>query len=211
MIVDRQLPEMARTPTVVEDRREQIIEAALRVFARKGFYGSTNKDIAKEAGITPGLIYHYFESKEELLKAAIENHSPVGLIHTLPEQVLDQPPDIFLRFMAQKLLEITEGEQFVLLLRVFLPEVIYNPGISTFNLAAIHEVSGFLVNYLEAKMESGELRRSDASLSLQVFTGSLFAFVIRRQILHDPFALQYTREQIAEVVVNTVLDGMRPC
>ena len=202
---------MARTPTVVEDRREQIIEAALRVFARKGFNGSTNKDIAKEAGITPGLIYHYFESKEELLKAAIEEHSPVGLIHALPEQIFDQPPETFLRFMAQQILEITEGEQFVLLLRVFLPEVIYNPGITTFNLAAIQEVSGFLVNYLDAKMESGELRRSDASLSLQVFTGSLFAFVIRRQILHDALALQYTREQIAEVVVNTVLDGMRPC
>lgn len=201
---------MARTPAVVEDRRQQIIEGALRVFARKGFNGSTNKDIAKEVGITPGLIYHYFESKEELLKAVIEAHSPVGLIHALPEQIFDQPPDRFLRFMAQKILEISEDEPFVRLLRVFLPEVIYNPSITTFNLAAIQEVSEFLVNYLEAKMESGELRRSDASLSLQVFTGSLFAFVIRRQILRDPLALRYTQEQIAENVVSTVLDGMRP-
>jgi AcrR family transcriptional regulator len=202
---------MARTPAVVEDRREQIIEAALHVFARKGFNGSTNKDIAKEAGITPGLIYHYFESKEDLLKAAIEAHSPVGLIHTLPEHILDQPPEAFLRFMAQQMLEITESESFVRLLRVFLPEVIYNPGITTFNLGAIQEVSEFLVRYLEAKMESGELRRSDASLSLQVFTGSLFAFVIRRQILHDPLTLQYTQEQLVDTVVSTVLDGMRPC
>jgi AcrR family transcriptional regulator len=202
---------MARTPTVVEDRREQIIEAALRVFARKGFNGSTNKDIAKEAGITPGLIYHYFASKEDLLKAAIEAHSPVGLIHTLPTEIFDQPPETFLRFMAQQMLEITESESFVRLLRVFLPEVIYNPGITTFNLGAIQEVSEFLVRYLEAKMESGELRRSDASLSLQIFTGSLFAFVIRRQILHDPLTLQYSQEQLVDIVVNTVLDGMRPC
>lgn len=201
---------MARTPTVVEDRREQIIEAALRVFARKGFNGSTNKDIAKEAGITPGLIYHYFESKDDLLKAAIEGHSPVGLIHALPEQILDQPPEMFLRFLAQKMLEITESEPFVRLLRVFLPEVIYNPGITTFNLAAIQEVSEFLERYLEAKMDSGELRRSDASLSLQVFTGTLFAFVIRRQILHDPLTLQYTQEQLVDIIVSTVLDGMRP-
>jgi AcrR family transcriptional regulator len=201
---------MARTPAIVEDRREQIIDAALRVFARQGFKGSTNKDIAKEAGITPGLIYHYFESKEELLKAAIEAHSPVGLIHTLPEQILDQPPETFLRFMAQQMLEITESDSFVRLLRVFLPEVIYNPGIITFNLEAIQEVSAFLIRYLEAKMESGELRRADASLLLQVFTGSLFAFVIRRQILRDPLTLQYTQEQLVEIVVSTVLDGMRP-
>jgi AcrR family transcriptional regulator len=201
---------MARTEKVVEDRREQIIDAALRVFSQKGFERTTNKDIAREAGITPGLIYHYFESKDDLLKAAIEQHSPVGLIHALPEQMLNQPPDLFLRFMAQKILEIAESEQFVRLLRVFLPEVIYNPSITTFNLAAIQEVSEFLVGYLEAKMESSELRRSDASLSLQMFTGSLFAFVIRRQMLHDPLALQYTHEQIAEVVVSTILDGMRP-
>ena len=59
-------------------------------------------------------------------------------------------------------------------------------------------------------MESGELRRSDASLSLQVFTGSLFSFIVRRQILHDPLPVQYTQAQIVDIVVNTVLDGMRP-
>src|SRR5436190_1207531 len=55
---------MARTPKVVEDRREQIIDAAMHVFAQKGFTKATNKDIAHEAGITPGLIYYYFESKD---------------------------------------------------------------------------------------------------------------------------------------------------
>jgi AcrR family transcriptional regulator len=199
---------MARTPTVVENRREQIMEAALRVFARKGFKGATNKDIAHEAQITPGLIYHYFASKEELLKAVIEDYSPIGLIHSLPAQLLDQPPEAFLHFMAQQILKITESQPFVRLLRVFLPEVIYNPSITTFNLAAIQEVSGFLVSYLEAKMESGQLRRGDASLAIQVFTGSLFAFVIRRQILSDPVALQYTQEQIAESVVSVVMHGL---
>jgi AcrR family transcriptional regulator len=202
---------MARTPKIVEDRREQIIDAALRVFSRKGFERTTNKDIAQEAGITPGLIYHYFESKEDLLKAAIEDHSPVGFVHSIPDQILEQPPDLFLHFMAQKILEITEGEQFVRLLRVFLPEVIFNPGFSSFNLAAIQEVSGFLMSYLQAKTDNGELRASDISLSVQVFTGSLFAFVIRRQILHDPVALQYTHEQIVDSVVTTILDGLRPC
>ena len=42
---------MARTPKVVEDRREHIIAAALRAFAQKGFARMTNKDIAREAGI----------------------------------------------------------------------------------------------------------------------------------------------------------------
>ena len=60
---------MPRTVKTVENRREQIMESALRVFAKKGFTGASNKDIAREAGITPGLIYHYFESKEATAKS----------------------------------------------------------------------------------------------------------------------------------------------
>src|SRR5688500_15581529 len=132
---------MARTPTVVEDRREQIMEAALHVFARKGFVRATNKDIAQEAGITPGLIYHYFASKEDLLRAAIAEHSPLRLIHTLPAKILDQPPEVFLRFMAQQLLTIIEDDRFVRLMRVFLPEVVYHPEMTAFNLPVMHQVA----------------------------------------------------------------------
>lgn len=201
---------MARTPAIIRDRREQIIEAALRVFAHKGFNGATNKDIAKEAGITPGLIYHYFANKEELLKATIEEYSPIGFLHVQAEHLFAEPPDIFLRLVSKQILETTEDESFVLLLRVFLPEVVINPGIITFNLAAIREVTEFLVRYIEAKMENGELRRSNASLIVQMFTGTLFAFVVRRQILHDPSALQFTHEQIVETLVNTLFDGLNP-
>jgi AcrR family transcriptional regulator len=199
---------MARTSTVVEDRREQIMEAALRVFAQKGFVRATNKDIAQEAGITPGLIYHYFKSKDDLLRAAIAEHSPLRLIHALPAEMLDQPPEAFLRFMAQQLLIIIEDERFVRLMRVFLPEVIYHPELTAFNLPAMHEVASFLENYLLTKMESGELRRTDAALAAQVFGGSLMAFVIRRQHLHDPVALQYTHEQIVESVITAILHGL---
>jgi AcrR family transcriptional regulator len=51
-----------------EDRRRQILEAATRVFARKGFHGCRVGDIAKEAGVAYGLMYHYFSSKDELLE-----------------------------------------------------------------------------------------------------------------------------------------------
>jgi TetR/AcrR family transcriptional regulator, fatty acid metabolism regulator protein len=50
------------------DRRSELVEAAVRVFARKGFHGSRVGDIAEEAGVAHGLLYHYFRSKEELLE-----------------------------------------------------------------------------------------------------------------------------------------------
>src|SRR2546426_4715714 len=104
---------MARTPKVVEDRREQIIDAAMRVFSQKGFTRATNKDVAREAGITPGLIYYYFESKEKLLEAVIETRSPLRLMTSLPPQVLMLPPEKFLPFMIRQVLGIIEGENLV--------------------------------------------------------------------------------------------------
>jgi AcrR family transcriptional regulator len=199
---------MARTPKVVEDRREQILEAALRVFARKGFARSTNKDIATEAGITPGLIYHYFESKEDLLQAVIEAASPVQSIRALPPEALAQPAEIFLRFVLQQMLEIAESEPFLQLIRVVVPEFLHNQNFSLVSSATLQEATEFLEHYLAAKMERGELRRADPALTAQVIMGSASGFVLRRQVLHDAAALQYTHEQIVEGILATALYGL---
>ena len=56
---------MAQTATV--DKRRQILDAAIRVFARQGFHSTRVSDIADEAGVAYGLVYHYFSSKDEVL------------------------------------------------------------------------------------------------------------------------------------------------
>ena len=56
---------MAKAPPV--DRRRQILDAAIRVFARQGFHSCRVSDIADEAGVAYGLVYHYFDSKDEVL------------------------------------------------------------------------------------------------------------------------------------------------
>ena len=95
---------MARTPKVVEDRREQIIDAAMRVFAQKGFVRATNRDVAHEAGITTGLIYYYFKSKEDLLRAALEERSPIQIVAQVTPDMLEQPPEVLLPLMLRCLL-----------------------------------------------------------------------------------------------------------
>jgi TetR/AcrR family fatty acid metabolism transcriptional regulator len=49
------------------DKRRQILDAAVRVFARQGFHATRVSDIADEAGVAYGLVYHYFRSKDEVL------------------------------------------------------------------------------------------------------------------------------------------------
>jgi TetR/AcrR family transcriptional regulator, fatty acid metabolism regulator protein len=56
---------VAKAPPV--DRRRQILDAAIRVFARQGFHACRVSDIAREAGVAYGLVYHYFDSKDQVL------------------------------------------------------------------------------------------------------------------------------------------------
>ncbi len=203
---------MARTPKVVEDRREQIIDAALRVFAGKGFTKATNKDIAREAGITPGLIYYYFESKEALFNALIESRTPLRLFSSLPEQMLTLPPEPFLRLAVRQVLSIVESEDFVGLLRVLFPEIIHgeNSYLREAINGGIQRVLDILHMYFVAKMRSGELRSLDGTLAEHVLFGSMMGFVLRRQLLRDPGVLALTHEQIVDAIVETVLKGLLP-
>ncbi|WP_062049096.1 TetR/AcrR family transcriptional regulator [Bacillus sp. JCM 19034] len=55
------------------DKRQLLIDAAYKVFSRKGFNNASIKDVAREAGITPGLVHYYFKNKEELLISVQSN------------------------------------------------------------------------------------------------------------------------------------------
>jgi AcrR family transcriptional regulator len=56
------------------DKRRQILDAAIRVFARQGFHSTRVSDIADEAGVAYGLVYHYFRSKDEVLNELFSEH-----------------------------------------------------------------------------------------------------------------------------------------
>src|SRR3954470_2769029 len=60
--------------TGAEEKRRLILDAAVRVFAHKGFHTSRVGDIAEEAGVAHGLLYHYFSSKDEVLDTIFREH-----------------------------------------------------------------------------------------------------------------------------------------
>jgi TetR/AcrR family transcriptional regulator, fatty acid metabolism regulator protein len=86
---------MARPRT--EDKRQRILEAAVKVFARKGYFAARVSEIAKRAGVADGTIYLYFESKEDILvrlfdetmaKHAAEMRPVVDALPTVGERLL---------------------------------------------------------------------------------------------------------------------------
>jgi AcrR family transcriptional regulator len=201
---------MGRTAKVVEDRREQILESALKVFAEKGFDRATNKDIARAAGITPGLIYHYFKSKHDVLKEALEGHSPIRVIHSISPEMLDLPPERFLRSVLEEMFAILESERFALLMRVFLPAAIQGSLAAPMLYSSITEATAFLESYFTQKMEHGELRKMDPALTTHLFLGGIMDMTLRRQVTKDPAVMRYSRAQVIDGVLELTLRGLLP-
>src|SRR3989441_2673635 len=69
-LIDQIAPEGGTMPDQTKDR---IIEAAYQALVKRGYHETSMKDIAAEAGVAPGLAHYYFETKEDLLVAAIEH------------------------------------------------------------------------------------------------------------------------------------------
>src|SRR5690242_1308235 len=68
-------PRRQRRP---DERPNELLEAALAVFSERGFHDASLDDVAAAAGVTKGAIYHYFDTKAELLLQAIEQHQSRG-------------------------------------------------------------------------------------------------------------------------------------
>src|SRR4029079_12446276 len=65
---------MSALPSNPVDKREAIFDAALGLFAERGFHGTSVPDIAQRAGVGAGTIYRYFEGKEALVNALYQHH-----------------------------------------------------------------------------------------------------------------------------------------
>lgn len=98
---------MARTQAPnFDDRRGAIVAVAASLFARRGFDGTSVADVAKQCGLSKALIYHYFESKEDMLYETMIDH--VRTLDETARAVTSEPgdPEQKLRDLTRRFLEV---------------------------------------------------------------------------------------------------------
>ena len=101
---------MARTQAAdFEQKKEEIIDKAARLFAARGFLGASIADIADACKVSKSLIYHYYGSKEDILFAAMESH--VAALNQAADQAMaeESRPDAQLRRLARGFMELYVG------------------------------------------------------------------------------------------------------
>jgi AcrR family transcriptional regulator len=192
------------------ERRRQIMEAALPVFAEKGFKGATNRDIAERAAIAPGLIYHYFASKEDLFNAILEEFVPFNRVNLPLETMTNVPPQQLLPLLIQGLGAILQEPKFFLVIRILVAETMYSSEAESKLNSIFKRLIDPLTTYMQAQIAQGQLRAADPLLMAQMFVGSFGVFVLRRVVMHDPTLLTYNVEAIARFAVEAFLRAFAP-
>jgi AcrR family transcriptional regulator len=200
-----------RRQAVFDERRQQIMDGALKVFARKGFTQATNKDVAEAAGInSPGLIYHYFASKEDLLRAVVEQHAPPLQWAARAGALMALPPEEALAQFGRSYLRLIDEPQFGAFIRVLLGEAIRSPRFAQlFGEIGPLRVMHLLAEYLRCKMEEGLLRQADPVIAARCFMGPLVTYLMTRAVLgleEDP---RVDTETILATVVAVFLRGLQ--
>lgn len=164
------------------DRRDDIVQASLKLFAEKGFHGTSMRDIARAANITEGLIYHYFASKRDLFTAIIEEHSFLPLLRSLPDlgEWLDTRE--LLLVLARGFFDVLHRNED--LTRLLLQEVqVFPEEKEAFFADAVKESIGTLAKILEDRMNERARRQIDPEVIARIFFNSLLAFFVEQEIL----------------------------
>ena len=193
------------------ERRQQILEAAKRVFAKEGFHGATIESIAEEAGLkAPSLVYWYFKSKKELFQAMLEELSPVLKQLSNLWGRIDDPPEEMLSFIAVTILSTLDNPESRQFLRIFLSEAPRIPETANDFAEKMVLALNFVISYLEHQIDRGTLRRHDTQGSSRAFIGALVFYLMGRELFIPLRAGLPTTDLYAKEVVTIFLKGLRP-
>lgn len=194
------------------DRRAEILEAALRTFAEKGYAATTNADIARAAGVTPAALYYYFPSKEELFRAALsERRGHLGpAVHGLltQENLTALPTREVIPMILRTMIAFFTQERTQAVLRIILTEGARAPSILRLWEETIISVAMPVFPYLLEEMEQGRIRRMDPRLFMLTLMGPVIAAVLTRDLLKLPMVQDITNEALVETLVQTTLAGL---
>ena len=154
------------------EKRRQILEAAVRAFARKGYHACRVGEIAEEAGVAYGLVYHYFGSKEELLQTIFRDTWTQMLTRIDELEAEGDPASEQVRKVTALLLRTWRRDPD--LVRVLVREVTRSPEQLQQQIEEIGHAYEALERIVRRGQKSGEFRTEiDPKLAATVFYGAL--------------------------------------
>lgn len=191
--------------TSSRERQASLIAAAATLFAKKGFNGTTTKEIAKAAGVSEALVFKYFPTKHALYAAILAEKVTVNELLDAVEESAGKRDDrrVFSLIAAYRVRPGVDST----LLRLLLFSALEGHELSDMFFGKHHKVLyEHLATYIRTRIEDGAFRAVDPLLAARAFIG----MVVHHRLLHEIFGVPMHRshEDTVSTYVDLFLQGL---
>ncbi|MDH3555901.1 MAG: TetR/AcrR family transcriptional regulator [Syntrophobacteria bacterium] len=191
-----------------DERRQEIIRAAMEVFARNGFGGSTTREIAENAGISEAMIYNHFRNKEDLYTAIIDEKLQESEPLYYPLDAIRNRDDqrVFTTIVSNYLDRHGEDTTF---LRLLLFSALEGHELASMFVAGpVRKFFEFLADYIRERIDEGAFKPVNPEITSRCLLGMVHYFVLLREILGDDTLNPIDPTAAIETIVNIFCEGV---
>ena len=194
---------------ITKVRRQEILDAAEKLFSQKGFKGTTTKDLAAKAGVHEAVLFRHFSSKHDLYDATLElkiSRNRNSALEQMERSAKSRDDRAFFEALATGLL--TRFEEDPSIPRLILYSALDRhepPKVTTERQLRVEQPT---LDYISKRMRDGAFRRMDPNHAVYAFGAMLFGYIVRQQILGMSRHKTHDRIKIAKDFVTIFLEGM---
>jgi TetR/AcrR family transcriptional regulator len=196
-----------------EDRRRQLLDIAIDLFSKRGFSGTTTREIAAAAGVTEAIIFRHFATKQDLYAAILDHATEstgMDVWLTQVQEHIDREDDAGLfRSIVTRIIEIHRTEpRFE---RLMLHASLEGHELAVMHRNKIMESIGVKVReYIERRQRAGTLRDCDPRAIIFALVGMAQYFGIQKY-MYQICDVPQTDEEITEVFASILMKGVQKC
>lgn len=203
-------PRWRRRPT---HRPDEIVSAALHVFAQRGLHQTTLDDIAKAAGVSKGTIYLYFKSKEDLFVAAAQQVVPAPeelSIKTLPIPFTSADLGKMLRAIARVLYRRFRSPAYLAVFGLIAAETLRHPewGQVYFERIVL-ALNRRVADLLQQATSARAARKVDTLLAARAFLGMFLTMAVTQEHLGGKQRTPFSEKHIIDSLIDIFLHGIQ--
>jgi AcrR family transcriptional regulator len=195
--------------------RDKILEAAIGLFAEKGFNGTTTKEIAEKAGVNEALIFRYFSTKRDLYGAIIEKKIQEDPKVELPLETFKETKDDWLIFksLGIRMFECVEKDPSFLRLLHFSALEGHELSDMFFDTYVQH-LRALLSDYIDERISDGAFKDIDSLLAARAFIGMFINYIISQELFGEKKKKKVKKvkkenEDVVETFVKIFLEGIK--
>lgn len=178
--------------------KDKIIKSALMLFSKKGFLGTTTKEIAKDANIAEVTLFRYFSSKENLFNEVLRSQSFLPTLKDLIPKLESLDYKEALETIARYYLKLLKKKKN--LICIMQSEILkYPQEIREIHSKIIKEISDTFASFLESLKDRGILKDIDTKYASMAYFGTLFNLFIKKEIFKNKINLKKALKTYIEI------------